>query len=220
MKKEIVYPFFIECFKYTDDAFWKSIFEDLAYSITPYGVYVNKDFLTCGYKDKEFSYKIQKKDPKELYDEIYSIFKNKLGLMSRDEIIKKRIDLDNNMKDDIKKYTDWSNLKKKNIKDLLIEKYALTMKAKYSLTIAQTRTLVSIIFLAFIFKVIIADDITIINGNIERINGIDFQPGKILMTKDIYDINPNIYTDVIIDKKVMSDEWWKYTSSIKKNTLK
>lgn len=215
MKKEIVYPFFIECCKYTDDAFWKSIFEDLAYSITPYGVYVNKDFLTCSYKDKEFSYKIQKKDPKELYEDIYSIFKNKLGLMSRDEIIKKKIDVDN-MKEDIRTYTDWSNLKKKNIKDLLIEKYALSMKSKYSLTLPQTRHLVSIIFLAFIFKVITSEDITIKNGIIEQIEGIDFEHGKILMIKDIYDINPTIYTDVIIDKKVMSDEWWKYTSSIKK----
>jgi hypothetical protein len=216
MKKEIVYPFFIECCKYTDDAFWKSIFEDLAYSITPYGVYVNKDFLTCSYKDKEFSYKIQKKDPKELYEDIYSIFKNKLGLMSRDEIIKKKIDVDN-MKEDIRTYTDWSNLKKKNIKDLLIEKYALSMKSKYSLTLPQTRHLISIIFLAFIFKVITSEDITIKNGIIEQIEGIDFEHGKILMIKDIYDINPTIYSDVIIDKKVMSDEWWKYTSSIKKN---
>jgi hypothetical protein len=215
MKKEIVYPFFIECCKYTDDAFWKSIFEDLAYSITPYGVYVNKDFLTCSYKDKEFSYKIQKKDPKELYEDIYSIFKNKLGLMSRDEIIKKKIDVDN-MKEDIRTYTDWANLKKKNIKDLLIEKYALSMKTKYSLTLPQTRHLVSIIFLAFIFKVITSEDITIKNGNIEHIEGIDFEHGKIIMIKDIYDINATIYTDVIIDKKVMSDEWWKYTSSIKK----
>ena len=216
MKKEIIYPFFIECCKYTTDSFWKSIFEDLAYSITPYGVYVNKDFLTCSYKDKEFSYKIQKKDPKELYEDIYNIFRNKLGLMSRDEIIKKRTDVDN-MKDDIRKYTQWSNLKKKNIKDLLIEKFALNMKATYSLTLSQTRHLVSIIFLAFIFKILTSDDITINNGNIERIQGIDFQNGKILMTKDIYDISPTIYNDVIIDKKVMSDEWWKYTSSIKKN---
>ena len=215
MKKEIIYPFIIECCKYTNDTFWKSIFEDLAYSITPYGVYINKDFLTCGYKDKEFSYKIQKKDPKELHDDIYNIFKNKLGLMSRDEIIKKRTDVDN-MKDDIKKYSEWSSLKKKNIKDLLIEKFALNMKTKYSLTLPQTRHLVSVIFLAFIFKVITSDDITINNGVIERIDGIDFQNGKILMTKDIYDINPTIYSEVVIDKKVMSDEWWKYTSYIKK----
>ena len=215
MKKEIIYPFIIECCKYTNDSFWKSIFEDLAYAVTPYGVYINKDFLTCGYKDKEFSYKIQKKDPKELYDDIYNIFKNKLGLMSRDEIIKKRTDVDN-MKDDIKKCTEWSTIKKKNIKDLLIEKFALNMKAKHSLTLPQTRHLVSIIFLAFIFKVIISDDITINNGIIERIEGIEFETGKILMTKDIYDINLTVYNDGMMEKKVMSDEWWKYTSSIKK----
>lgn len=216
MKKEIIYPFFIECGKYIDDVFWKSIFEDLAYSITPYGVYINKDFLTCNYKDKEFSYKIQKKDSKELYDDIYNIFKNKLGLMSRDEIIKKRTDIDN-MKEDIRNYKEWASIKKKNIKELLIEKYALTMKTKYTLSLAQTRQLVSMIFLAFIFKVITSDDIKISNGCVEKIEGIDFQQGKIILTRNIYDISHTLYSDIIIDKKVMSDEWKRFTSIVKKN---
>ena len=54
MKYKLIYPFFIECLQYTSDKFWKNVFEDLAYGITPAGTYINKDFLTCNYKDKEF----------------------------------------------------------------------------------------------------------------------------------------------------------------------
>lgn len=219
MKKEIVYPFFIECCKYTDDEYWKSIFEDLAYSITPYGVYINKNFMVCNYKDKEFSYKIQKKDPKELFEDICNIFRNKLGLLSRDEIIKKRNDIDN-MKDDIRNYTDWSSIKKKNIKEILIENYAINMRAKYSLSLAQTRYLVSIIFLAFIFKVLSADDITISNGAIENIEGLEYETGKIIMTRDIYNINTPVGPEIIIEKKLMSDEWYKYVANVKKMSEK
>ena len=215
MKKELVYPFFIECCKYTEDKYWKSIFEDLAYSITPYGVYINKDFLTCNYKDREFSYKIQKKNSEELYNEIYNIFKNKIGLVSRDEIIKKQTMI-NNMSDDINNYTDWSAIKKKNIKELMIENFAISMRAKHSLTLPQTRYLVSIIFLAFIFKVLNSSDIEIRNGCIESIEGIEFEKGKIILNRDIYDMNATVSPEIIIEKKVMSDEWYKYVACIKK----
>ena len=215
MKKELVYPFFIECCKYTEDKYWKSIFEDLAYSITPYGVYINKDFLTCNYKDREFSYKIQKKHPEELYNEIYNIFKNKLGLVSRDEIISKQ-KIINNMSDDINNYTDWSEIKKKNIKEVMIENFAISMKSKYSLSLPQTRYLVSIIFLAFIFKVLGPTDISIHNGGIQTIEGIEFETGKIILNKDIYETNTPISPEIIIEKKVMSDEWYKYVAYVRK----
>ena len=63
IKREIVYPIFLECCQFTDDKFWENVFEDLAYGKTPYGTYISKDFLCCSYKKKEFSYKIEKKLP-------------------------------------------------------------------------------------------------------------------------------------------------------------
>ena len=180
MKREIIYPFFIECCKFTNDIFWKSIYEDLAYGITPYGTYINKDFLTCNYKDKEFIYKIQKKDPKELYNDIYNLFKNKLSLMSRNEIMKKKNDISISQE---QTYEEWSDIKKKNLKEVLIEKYAINMSNKHNLTIVQTKYLMSLIFLSFVFKISTANDIIMKNGKIESINGIEFEKGKII--KDI-----------------------------------
>ena len=47
---ELVYPFFLKCCEYTDDIFWKFVFEDLAYGKSPYGTYITKNFLCCNYK--------------------------------------------------------------------------------------------------------------------------------------------------------------------------
>jgi hypothetical protein len=214
MKRELLYLFFIECCKYTEDKFWKNVFEDLAYGITPYGTYINKDYLICNYKDKEFVYKIQKKDPKELFEEIYGIFKNKLSLMSKDEIIQKK-DAVKTSTQDIN-YDSWCNIKKKNLKDIMIEKYAINMGKKHNLSLNQTKYLVSLIFLSFIFKVITSDDITMKDGYIESINGIEYENGKINVKNNIYDIQVNITPDIIINNSLMSDDWNKYLNNLRK----
>ena len=215
MKKELVYPFLIECCNFTEDKYWKNIFEDLAYGLTPYGTYINKDFLTCNYKDKEFTYKIQKKDSRELYEDITLILRKKLNLMSKDEILKKKNELAINQKELI--FDDWSNIKKKNLKEILIEKYAIEMGKKHNLTLKETKYLVSIIFIAFIFKALFPNDIIMKNGKIENINGIEFENGKVSVKRDIYSIDStNVSTSIIIDKPYMSDEWEKYLNGLRK----
>ena len=208
----LIYPFFIECCKHTNDRFWKNIFEDLAYGITPYGTYINKDMLTCNYKDREFVYKIQKKDAKELYNDIFNIFKVKLSLMSRDEIIQKKDDMDK----DVNFHEDWASIKKKNLKDVMIECYVLEMKNKYNLTIKQAKYLISIIFLAFVFKVFVTQDVVICEGKIQSINGLEYSEGKILLKKNIHDIQVNLSPEIILNKKLMSDEWDKFIAALKK----
>ena len=121
LKKEILYPVFLECLKFINDSFWENIFEDLAYGKTPYGTYINKDFLCCNYKNKEFSYKIEKKDPKTLYNDIYSLLGKKLGILSIRDKTNRQIDFQN-IENELKECRkNWSNIRKKNIKDLLIE---------------------------------------------------------------------------------------------------
>ena len=90
-RKEIVYPFFLHCCRETNDRYWKYIFEDLAFGIGPYGVYFSKDFMCCGFKGKEFSYKVdQHKPTNELYEEVRNLLRNKLGIRSHDDIIQQK----------------------------------------------------------------------------------------------------------------------------------
>ena len=217
MNRELVYPVFLNCTKYCEDIYWETVFEELAYGKTPYGCYITKDFLSCSYKEKEFSYKIDKnKDVSTLYEEVYSILSNKLGILSQKEKIKKRSDfniIEKNIKESRK---DWSKIRKKNVKDYLIENYVIDMKNKYNLTINQSKYLLSIIFIAIVFKVIVTKDILYNNGKIQDINGIDFENKKLIIKKNIYEIEVSFAPSIVLDKKLMSDNWEKYISILRK----
>lgn len=215
--KCILYPVFLECLQFTDDTFWKNIFDDLAYGKTPYGTYISKNFLCCSYKDKEFGYKIERKDPQILYTDIYNLLSNKLGLLSHKEKIKKRVDF-HKIETSIKEFRaqSWSNIRKQNIKDLLIERYVIDMKKKYSLSLKQAKYLLSIIFIAIIFKIITSNNIYYSDGKIQNIDCIDFSKKKFVLKTSIYDINVSFSPEIVVDKKLMSENWEKYLSSLRK----
>lgn len=216
IKKEIIYPIFLQCCQYTNDIFWENVFEDLAYGKTPYGTYINKDFLCCNYKDKEFSYKIEKKDPKQLYEDVYDLLARKFGLLSQRDKLKKKIDF-YNIEEEIKEgRKNWSSIKKKNIKDLLIENYVIDMKNKFCLSLKQARYLLSIIFISMVFKVITIKDIHYSNGKIENIEGIQIKKKEIILERDIYNIESEFNNCILVESNLMSDNWEKYLNYIKK----
>ena len=216
VKKEIVYPIFLECCEFIEDTFWKNVFEDLAYGKCPYGSYISKDFFCCNYKNKEFSYKIEKKDTQVLYNDIYDLLVKKLGLLSHKDKIKKKVDFVN-IENSIKEYRKyWSNIRKKNIKDLLIENYVIDVKNKHSLSIKQARNLLSLIFIGMVFKVITVKDIMYEDGVIQNIEGISFKDKEIVLERDIYEFESNTLPFVIIEKKLMADTWEKYLENLKK----
>jgi hypothetical protein len=216
IQKEIIYPFFLECCEFAIDTFWKNIFDDLAYGKTPYGTYINKNFLCCSYKNKEFSYKIERKNPETMYNDIYNLLTNKLGILSLKEKVKKRLAF-HKTETRIKQYSqEWSNIRKKNIKDLLVERYVIDMKEKHSLNIKQSKYLLSILFMAIVFKVITSKDIDYSNGKIQKIDGIGFSNKKIILNRNIYNIDTNISPEVAVSKETMADNWEKYLKDVRK----
>jgi hypothetical protein len=217
IKKKIIYPVFLECVQFTKDSFWKIIFEDLAYGKTPSGIYISKDFLCCSYKDKEFSYKIERKNPQELYCDVYKLLHQKMGIFSQKEKIKKRLEF-SKIQDNIQKERkEWNDIKKKNIKDLLIELYVIDMKLKYNLSQSQTQYLLSIIYIAMIFKVITNKDVCYSNGKITHIEGIEFENKKVILKRKIYTNDSNFSSvEVKKEKKDFSEGWEKFLSNLDK----
>ena len=213
MKRELLYPFFIDCTVFAKDKFWKGIFEDLAYGIAPYGAYVSKGAIVCNYKNKEFMYRIVNKNPEELYNELYNLFSLKLNIMSKEQVLQRK-ETNERVQEEI---TDWASIKKKNFKDFLLENWAIRAKNKYHLNLAQTRYLLTVIFLGLVFKIFTSKDIIIKNGIIEEIKGISFTHKKVILERDIYDIRSPPSPDIITYKLNMSDEWDKYISTLQKN---
>jgi hypothetical protein len=188
-EKEVVYPIFLECLKFAQDIFWESLFKDLAYGKPPYGTYISKDFLCCNFRNKEFSYKIEceKKSAQTLYQDIFHLLKNNVGLQSSQDKINERLKIQS-MQENIKesRQQQWSNIRKKNAKDLLIERHVISMKRMYSLTILQSRFLLSLIYIAILFKIVKMKNIKYSKGAIQSIDNFTFQPRAILVAKNLY----------------------------------
>ena len=215
-KREIAYPVFLEACQYTEDAYWENIFEELAYGKAPYGTYISKDFLCCSYKKKEFSYKLEKKDAKTVFEDVYDLLTNKLGLLSQREKLDKRkafSEYEDTIKDSRQT---WTDIKKKNIKELLIELYVVRMKKKHSLSLKQTRHLLSIITVALCFKVLTGDDICYKDGQIVSIEGFDFLNKQVVIEKNLYSLETSFAPNIMLDKKLMADNWENYLKDLRK----
>ena len=128
VKKEIIYPIFLECCPYAKDTFWANTFEDLAYGKAPYGTYISKGFLCCSYRKKDFSYKIERKDAKQVYDEVHTLLTIKLGLLSPQDRVKQKHEFEE-LENSIRYLRNsWSSIRKKNTKELLVELFVIKMK--------------------------------------------------------------------------------------------
>jgi hypothetical protein len=216
---EIIYPFLLPCCQFASNTFWKNVFEELAYAKPPYGTYISKDFFCCNYKGKEFSYKIEKKDPSILYKEIYNLLLNKLGLNSNQEKFKKKnkiIAFENSI---IESRQQWNNIRKKNVKDIYIERYVISMKKKHNLDETKTKYLYSILYIGMSFKIINSKDIEFENNEITNIKGVEFKNNTIVCSKLFKSDTINISNDVSVEQKTMLELWKKYLKDLKKNEI-
>jgi hypothetical protein len=219
VKKEILYPVFLECCQFADDVFWEGIFEELAYGKAPYGTYISKGFLCCSYKNKEFSYKIERKDPKILYNDIYNLLTEKLGILSHKEKAQKRLDFHELEKNIKQSRQEWASIRRKNIKDIMYEKYVIDMKRKYSLSIKQCKYLLAIILLSIMFKTITSKDIIYKDDKIQNISGLEFAKGKVILKRPLCTLGSETISETPdlddLGMKTMSENWERYLRNLR-----
>lgn len=194
-KREILYPIFLACCKYTTDIFWKGIFEDLAYGQAPSGTYIYNGYLSCGIKGKEFNYKFiedddmekntEKNNEKNIYLDVYTFLNKKLGIFSNMEYSKKLQNLINIEANIRKSNENWNKIRKKNVRELILEKYIIYNVENYSLGYSLGRKLLAFIYLAFQFKHLSNNDIIFENGKIEEIIGISFSEKRVIISDEL-----------------------------------
>jgi hypothetical protein len=187
VRKEIIYPIFLECCQYTEDTFWEDLFEDLSYGRTPYGAYISRDFICCNFRNKEFSYKIERKDPKSVYDDIYKLFTNKLGILSQREKQKRKLDFETLENNICKNATNqkWSTINKTN-QEILLEKYIIEKTEEHNLGIKEAQKLFKIIKVADELKIInLSRGVQLCDNKIVDIDGVDVLHPELLQYRKI-----------------------------------
>jgi len=218
VKKDILYPWFLECCSETNDKFWKNIFEDLAYGIAPCGTYIYKNFLCFKTKNNDLiTHKLERenKSNTQIFNIIYNSLKNDLGLLSNFDNNKKKMEIKNIQQINKQKRENWNTIRKNNIKNNLLEQYVIDIKNKYKLSLKKTKRLLSVIFINLMFKNITAQDIIICNGKIQNIKGFVFIHKDFKFNNFSHNI-PIINNDV--HKEKISLQWDKYIKEIyKKN---
>ena len=141
-------------------------------------------------------------------------------MLSNKEKIKNKLDFFK-YENDLKKSSDsWKTIRKKNIKDVLIERYVIDNKKKYNLTIKQGKYLLSLILTCIIFKIILPNDILYNNREITNIKGINFSDKHIIIKRDIIKDSINITDEQKYKKKTFTDKWVKFLINLEKTDKK
>lgn len=179
----IVYPFLLECCNHTNDTYWKSIFKNLAFGKTPFGVMMIKDTLMCKYTGKEFMYKITKKDSLTTYNELYKIFTEKLGLISNEDKTNSINKL--NPISEVT-YKSWGEIKKRTTRDKLIEQFVLDNKSQYSLSLKTAQDLLELINHCIMFKVLSNSDFILENNKLVAIKDLTFSKKSFKLDRPIF----------------------------------
>ncbi len=160
IKKDLKYPIFLKVSQCENDLYWQYIFDEMAYDMCPFGVYIDQSSFSvhCNLKGKQFNYGLHDKTPQTIHTELVQLFKTKLNLYSKNEYLQSRTHLNEQLKI---RFESWKDIKKKSIKDILLENFILSLHGKIGCSYVQLRKLLSILQMAFHFKMITHNDVII-----------------------------------------------------------
>ena len=216
---EIVHPLFEKCSEFTVDSFWKKTFSDMARGKTPNGVYIYKGSLRLKGKPADSITFTETDDCRFTFDNIYQFLSNVCGILSPSDKTKQRNEFESIEQEN---KNNWMDIKKKKIKDLMIESFAVKMKQKYSLSMKQTCCLISTICMGLLFKSISSSNIILENGSIKNIDGINFDIKRVSFELELYNIDIDEDNETSIresQRKYMVDQWVNYLSDLSKQQV-
>jgi hypothetical protein len=176
--RTITHPIFLACREKTEDLFWKGIFENLAYGKTPRGVYLKGNCLYSVTKKKEFTYNFDNQPADKIYTEVLA-FLIGYGVKTKTDLSRKKQAFDQYQQTNSTRKSEnlWTKIKKKNVRDDLIQEYVLSCQKKYSLSDEKTKELYFFVTTGIVFKIFTGADVILVDGYIEIVHGIEFTPG-------------------------------------------
>ncbi len=171
----ITHPIFLACREKTEDLFWKGIFENLAYGKAPRGVYLKGNCLYSVTKKKEFTYNFENQLADKIYTEVFALLTG-YGVKTKGELSRKKQAFDQYQQTNSTRKSEnlWAKIKKKNVRDDLIQEYVLSCKKEYHLSDEKTKELYFFITTGIVFKIFTGVDVVLAEGYIETIHGVEF----------------------------------------------
>lgn len=181
----IRFPVFLAARDFTADLFWKKIFENLAYGETPRGIYIHENTIYSVTKKKEFNYSFAGKSVEQIYEDIHNLFGSTYGLKSKSDLSRKRELFEQFQQiNSVRKNEDlWSKIKRKTLKDNLIQDFVIESQQKYKLSDEQTKKMYFYIAVGSVFKMFTGSDIALRGGSIQSVQGVDLSEGNVTITR-------------------------------------
>lgn len=211
----VLYPIFLKCCKYITDPFWIYLYEDMAFGKCPFGIIIQDNCIYCVLKNKEFTYSLHD-DPKLLCEELCALLSNKLQLFSQQDHFRFRNECQSLMNNYMSNMSNWNDIRKKNLKDLLLERFSLSQKTKFNYSLPFTKKLFAIIFIGIQFKTIINKHIHCHQRAITQIEGIQCRPDRITCTHNIFIAKTGMPIHLAKNKYTtrISSSWKRYLMSL------
>src|SRR5579872_3941638 len=172
----ILYPDLIECSKLVRDQFWQQFYKDLACGKASKGIYITNGIIQTASKRKGFSFCITDKSPEIIIKELHKLLVTYTSICSHKDLDKKYQYI-NEIQKELNEYTHgkWTGIKRKQIRNILIMNYAISLRKTYKLSWPATIAAFQTIMNAFICKTHTSKDVTYSEGKIENIEDLDCQ---------------------------------------------
>jgi len=211
---EVVYPIFLEiACQVEDDEYWRLLYEDMAFGRFPSGVYIQKKYFCCIYKERELSIPLEG-DPFVLFTQIHSMLKNNVGILSEKDRKShaSMVMANQKLKDE-----------KRVIKDSILISFVARQGDKYLLPDYIIRRIYSLLIIGFMFKTILLRSVRFQDADIEHVRGFRFDTKCVRVSKNVFQLKRSHVADVLnvnIKKNSrdtipsISSSWSKYMNHI------
>lgn len=174
--KDIIYPIFLKC-NTSQDGFWNHIFENMAYGVFPSGVHIRKNCIYIQGKKKTTQIiNIDVDNPNVFLEKIKQSMKSVLYLGSKKDIMMDRKIFYTAQNKMCNGFNDWSKIRKKCIRSILLDNYVSDLQKKHNLTTKDTRNILSILTMYINFNLITSKHIELDEKRIVNIKNVSFDP--------------------------------------------
>lgn len=131
-EKDVIYPILQECMTLEKESGWAELFNNMSRGMCPKGIIIQNGTVSGSISKKNtIKYNFLEDSPEVIIDNIKSMFSNLLNVQSDNKKRNKEFDDINEQYNDFVSMQ-WKSIKKKAIKDLLLQNYIIELKNKFN----------------------------------------------------------------------------------------